>query len=138
MQTLVTIDQMTSRSTITVQRVVRFMEEYEHAQSKEDFDSVAPLIHPEALFRFNDGDYRGLSEIRRAFEATWALDVHDEAYRVIDVEVERIDTASAVVTFAWVWSGRGTEGPFEIRGRGTTVIVEQEGALRILIEHLSR
>jgi hypothetical protein len=41
-------------------------------------------------------------------------------------------------TFRFHWSGIGARGPFEIAGRGTSVLVEHEGQLKILLEHLSR
>ena len=118
--------------------IKEFLREFELAQSTKDFDRVADLIHPEALFRFNDGDFRGLDEVRTAFERTWALDVDGSAYRVEKVAVESVDSGIGIATFDWVWSGEADDGPFLIRGRGTTVVVEYEGSLRVLIEHLSR
>lgn len=117
--------------------VREFLQRFELAQSTRDFNQVAEMIHPDALFRFNDGDFRGLEEIREAFERTWALDVEESTYRVENIVVETIDTASAVATFDWVWSGEGEGGPFQIHGRGTTIVVEHEVSLRVLIEHLS-
>lgn len=123
---------------ISHQAVFEFLSAFETAQESHDFDDVEPLIHPEAVFRFNDGDYRGTDQIREAFESTWALDVEEEAYTMSNLEVEHIDTASAVVTFNFFWSGIGPEGPFEIAGRGTSVVVKHEGGLKVVLEHLSR
>ncbi len=125
-------------SDLTPQTVADFLASYEQAQATHDFDEVAPLIHPEALFRFNDGDYRGIDEIRSAFEATWALDIEDTSYRVEDLTVETAGPDHAAASFSFVWEGTGPDGRFEVRGRGTTVVVMLEDSPRILIEHLSR
>lgn len=123
---------------ITEQQVLDFLERFEEAQGTADFDAVAPLVHPDGLFRFNDGDYRGLDAARAAFERTWALDVEDERYHLTDVEVLHVDSDSATATFRFHWSGSGDNGPFHIVGRGTSVIVRHDGRLKLLVEHLSR
>lgn len=123
---------------ISQKAVLEFLSAFEQAQASQDFAEVAPLIHPDAVFRFNDGDYRGTDQIRAAFESTWALQVENEIYSMSDVEVEYTDSASAVVTFTFHWSGIGPEGPFEVAGRGTSVLVEHDGSLKVLLEHLSR
>lgn len=117
--------------------VLAFLEKYERAQAAQDFDEVAPLIHEDAIFRFNDGDFRGIDRIREAFEATWAHEVDDEVYRMEDVRVEHVTQGMAAATFRFIWSGNGPTGPFEVNGRGTTAVVARSGRLQILIEHLS-
>ena len=123
---------------ITEQLVLEFLSRFEAAQNSEDFDQVAPLIHPNALFRFNDGDYRGMEAARGAFESTWAHDVEDERYRLSDIEVLHANGTSATATFRFHWSGIAESGPFEVIGRGTSVIVQHEGEVKLLVEHLSR
>lgn len=120
------------------QEVRAFLRDFERAQATQDFAEVVPLIHQDAIFRFNDGDYRGIDRIRAAFEATWSIDVEDERYRIEDVEVERVGPDWAVATFRFVWSGIGPNGPFEVNGRGTTAVVMEDGGLKVLVEHLSR
>lgn len=117
---------------------MEFLSVFEKAQASQDFAEVGPFIHPDAVFRFNDGDYRGTDQIRTSFESTWALDVENEIYSMSDVEVEYTDSVSAVATFTFHWSGIGPEGPFEVAGRGTTVLVQHDGSLKVLVEHLSR
>lgn len=123
---------------ISQKAVLEFLSAFEEAQALQDFAEVAPLIHPDALFRFNDGDYRGTDQIRAALESTWAFDVENEIYSMSDFEVEYTDSTSAVVTFTFHWSGVGPEGSFEVAGRGTSVLVKQGGSLKVLLEHLSR
>lgn len=123
---------------ITERQVLDFLGRFETAQNSEDFDRVAPLLHPDALFRFNDGDYRGLKAARGAFESTWEHEVEDEKYYLSDIEVLHTDSGSATAAFRFNWSGVAANGPFEVVGRGTGVIVRHEGELKLLLEHLSR
>jgi hypothetical protein len=123
---------------ITETRVVEFLKRFEEASATELFANVAGMIHPNALFRFNDGDYHGLEAIQRAFESTWIQDVKDERYYLSDIEVVSVDTNSAVATFHYTWSGVGLHGPFQILGRGTSLLVLQDGRLKVMLEHLSR
>ena len=123
---------------LSEQQVLEFLSRFEAAQNSEDFDNVAPLLHPDVLFRFNDGDYRGLEAARGAFESTWAQEVENEVYRLSDIEVLHAGSGSAAATFRFHWSGVTAKGPFEVIGRGTGVIVRHQGEPRLLVEHLSR
>ena len=119
--------------------VLDFVARYEAALAMKNFDDVAPLIHPDAVFRFSEGDHRGLDAIRSAFEQTWSADVADDQYQISDRRVLWRTPASATVLFSWAWSGNSTEhGSFRIDGRGTLVIVRDEAGYRIVLEHLSR
>ena len=123
---------------ITETRVVEFLKRFEDASATELFANVVGMIHPNALFRFNDGDYRGLEAIQRAFESTWTHDVKDERYYLSDIEVVSVDTSSAAATFHFNWSGVGPHGSFQIIGRGTSLLVLHDGRLKVMVEHLSR
>ena len=123
---------------ITEAEVGLFLKEYEDALGTGSFENVERMIHPDAMFRFNDGDYQGIDEIKAAFERTWAYDVEDERYWLSDVEVRTLDVDSASITFQFHWSGTGEDGPFQIDGRGTMVVVRECERLKIVVEHLSR
>ncbi len=129
---------MGAESEITESKVVNFLNRFEIAQGTKSFANVVDMIHPNALFRFNDGDYRGLLAIQGAFENTWAYDVKDERYHLDNIEVMTIDSNSAAATFQFNWSGTGPKGAFHIAGRGTSILVLHEGKLKVLVEHLSR
>ena len=129
---------MLAESEITESKVVNFLNRFEIAQATRSFANVVDMIHPNALFRFNDGDYRGLLAIQRAFESTWSQDVKNEHYRLNNIEVISVDSNSAVATFQFTWSGKGAKGPFHIVGRGTSILVLHEGRLKVIVEHLSR
>jgi ketosteroid isomerase-like protein len=118
--------------------VVEFLKRFEAASATRLFANVVGLIHPDALFRFNDGDFRGLEAIQRAFERTWSQDIKDERYTLADIQVVNVDSNSAVSTFSFHWSGVGSQGPFQIAGRGTSLLVLHEGRLKVRVEHLSR
>lgn len=119
-------------------QIKAFVNAFEKAIASKDFGQVAPLIHPDALFRFNDGDFEGLEQVRAAFESTWSHDIKEDRYRLSDVVVRNVDSQSALVTFNYHWSGITSKGSMSITGRGTQVIVLHEGRLKISLEHLSR
>ncbi|MEJ2089510.1 MAG: hypothetical protein P8Y69_13775 [Gammaproteobacteria bacterium] len=75
---------------ITAEALEAFVKRFEAASGSRSFDDVIGMIHPAALFRFNDDDYRGLEAIRRAFEATWAYDIADEQYTLTDIDAMHI------------------------------------------------
>ena len=115
-----------------------FFERFEAAQNTHVFDEVVPLLHPDVVFRFNNGDFRGLDEARAAFEKTWSQDVRDERYWMTDYTIEWLGDNSALVTFAYHWQGTTNDGTFEVSGRGTSLLVDVDGELRLRMEHLSR
>jgi len=129
---------MSDHARISEAQVVDFLDQFEKAQSTQSFVNVMDKIYPDALFRFNDGDYRGLDAIQDAFERTWDYDIEDEQYYLTDIEVMHVDSNSATATFTFHWSGVGPKGSFHNTGRGTTVLIRHEGELKILVEHLSR
>ncbi|MEM9364303.1 MAG: nuclear transport factor 2 family protein [Bacteroidota bacterium] len=118
--------------------IIAFVNTFQKASASKNFEEVKPMIHPKALFRFNDGDYQGITNIKMAFENTWSHDIKNEKYIMNTVEIIHIDTNSATVTFNYLWSGDTLKGPIHIAGRGTQVLVVHEGALQIILEHLSR
>src|SRR5258708_3853603 len=113
---------------------------YEAASNRYLFDDVAGMIHPEALYRFTDGDFVGLEAIRGAFEQTWALsaNVVDDKYWLTELKVINTDENSASITYNFNWTGVGPRGPFATTGRGTAVIVRNGEKLQFIYEHLSR
>jgi ketosteroid isomerase-like protein len=123
---------------ITDTQVDELLKRYEAAANSHDFARVAPLIHPNATFRFTDGDHEGIDAIRAAFESTWsAWDVKDERYVLTDIKIVTTDTRSASITYTYNWSGVADEKPFSVRGRGTSVIVRNGDGLQFIYEHLS-
>ena len=118
--------------------VLAFLERYEIASNTRDFSQVAEMIHPEASYRFTDGDFRGREAIRDAFEKTWAINVIDDRYRLADVTLIYTDDSSALVSYNFHWTGSGPTGPFHVQGRGTQLLVRSGDGLQSIYEHLSR
>lgn len=121
---------------ITEAAVHAYLKAYEMASETRDFSQVAEMIHPDATYRFNDGDFIGLAAIRGAFEQTWSHNVANERYWLTDVRIIYSDSSSACVSYDYHWSGLGPRGPFEMSGRGTQLLVQQGDRLQCIYEHL--
>lgn len=118
--------------------ILDFLQRYENATNTHDFLNVAPFIHPNAIFRFNDGDFVGLQEIKDAFVSTWQR-IKNETYFIRNVTVVSIDSNSAVVSYNFHWVGMVEGGQSSGNGRGTNVLVRnEEGKLSVAYEHLSK
>ncbi len=128
----------TAQGSLHEATVLQFMTAYEQALSTESFDNVAPLVHPDAVFRFSEGDFVGHADIKGAMEKTWGLDVEAVEFFLTDIDVNHTDDSSALVTFNWNWKGQSADGPFHVIGRGTSLVVKHEGTLKLKLEHLSR
>jgi ketosteroid isomerase-like protein len=120
--------------------VRRFLHRFEELAEKEDFDLVQDMVHDDAFFRFNDGDFVGKTAVRAAFEKTWqgSDGVQKERFYLSDIVVLHVDAASAAATYTYNWEGRMNGQAFRIQGRGTRVMVVCDGRLQIIHEHLSR
>ena len=118
--------------------IKEFLRNFELASGTKDFSKVSNMIHPDALFRFNNGDFRGITDIQAAFESTWSHDIQNDQYQLKNIEIIHIDAQSATVTFNYHWQGITSKGELNIVGRGTQVIVLDNDQLKIRVEHLSR
>ena len=125
---------------ITPESVVQFLHHFEEVALKEDFDLLEDMIDERAFFRFNDGDFRGRAAIRAVFEQTWRGDpsVKKARFYLSDIVVLSTDQASACATYTYNWEGSQGGRTFTIQGRGTRVLVHDNGRFRIVHEHLSR
>ena len=117
--------------------VEAFVASYATASATKDFTKVVDFIHPDAIFRFADGDFVGVDSIQAAFEWTWNS-AEDDRYRLSNVRVAHLGASSASVTYDFHWSGVTDGRPWAANGRGTAVIVRHQGRLQIVLEHLSR
>ena len=128
------------QSTVTAESVIRFLNHFEDVAMKEDFSLLEDMIDERAYFRFNDGDFVGRQAIRASFEKTWKGDptVKKARFYLSDIVVLTTDTSSATATYTYNWEGTQGNREFEIKGRGTRVLVQFGGRFRIIHEHLSR
>ena len=110
---------------------------YERATRSKDFDNVAPLLHPDAFYRFNDGDHRGLDELRGAFVATWK-NIRDEVYEISDVSPIVWNNDLVSVSYVFKWSGIVDGAPAMGSGRGFNTLTRgADGRLKIWNEILT-
>jgi ketosteroid isomerase-like protein len=113
-----------------------FMREYERRTNTHRFEEVAPLIAEHAVYWFSDGSFRGIDEIRRAFEETWAV-IRDEVYSVEDVQwlVQSGNSAVCIYIFRWrgIVEGQQKQG----MGRGTSVLTKIAERWQVVHERLS-
>ena len=125
---------------LTKDSVVQFLNRFEEIAAKEDFDLVQDMVHDNAFFRFNDGDFIGKPAVRGAFEKTWkgSPNVRKVRFYLTDIQVLSVDAKSATATYTYNWEGAMDGKSFAIQGRGTRVLVLENGRLQIIHEHLSR
>ena len=125
---------------LTEDSVVQFLNRFEEVAEKENFDLIQDMVHDDAFFRFNDGDLVGRQAVRGAFERTWkgSADVRKERFYLTDIQVLTVDAKSATATYTYNWEGSMDGQSFRIQGRGTRVLVVENGRLQIIHEHLSR
>jgi ketosteroid isomerase-like protein len=122
--------------------LLQFLTHFDELADREDFTLIRGLVHEHAVFRFNDGDFVGRAAVQAAFEKTWASSaasgVKKERFYLSDIVVLSLDHASAAVTYTYNWEGAQGGKTFRIQGRGTRVVVQVDGRLQIIHEHLSR
>lgn len=126
---------------LTPESVIEFLHRFEALAEKKDFGLIANMIHERAFFRFNDGDFVGRAAIQAVFEKTWASSTgkpEEERFFLSDIVVLFTDHSSASVTYTYNWQGVLQGKVFGIQGRGTRVLVRENGRLQIIHEHLSR
>jgi ketosteroid isomerase-like protein len=122
---------------ITHSEIEIFLKRYEDATNTHVFSNVANLIHPDATYRFTDGDFIGIEAIRKAFEDTWGS-IKDEVYSLSDLKIIAVDLNSASITYTFNWSGVVDGEQKSGNGRGTNIIVRSADGLQCIHEHLSR
>ena len=125
---------------LTKDSVAEFLIRFEQIAEGENFDLIQDMIHDNAVFRFNDGDFVGKQAIRGAFEKTWkgSAGVKKDRFYLTDVEVLTVDGRSAAATYTYNWEGSKDGQSFRIQGRGTRVLVVESGRLQVIHEHFSR
>ena len=125
---------------LTNDAVVRFLNRFEEIAEQENFDLIQHMVHDNAVFRFNDGDFVGKQAVRGAFEKTWkgSANVRQERFCLTDIQVLAVDAKSAAATDTYHWESSVDGRSFRVQGRGTRAPVVENGPLRIIHEHLGR
>jgi len=113
-----------------------FIEKYEAALATQDWQQVAPLVHPEACVTFSSGIVHiGKEAVRRAFESNFAA-IKDETYAIENVHWVRKERDTAVYLFTFHWSGIINGEPASGAGTGSSVLINSENGWLLLVEHL--
>jgi len=114
-----------------------FVRAYEQATNSHDTAQLAPLIAPDAVYWFSDGSHRGRDAILTAIADTFAT-IRDETYEISDLEWITATSNHAICRYRFSWTGTINGQPRTGSGRGTNVLVNNDGTWQMLHEHLSR
>lgn len=114
-----------------------FLKTYEQAANTRDFGNVSPLIADDAMFWFTDGEYKGKSAIRKAFEDTYAS-IQDETYTISDVKWIAVDQQVSVCMYRFRSNELVNRKRQVYAGKGTNVLKRINGNWQIIHEHLSK
>ena len=115
---------------------LEFVEAYEAALATQEWDAVSPLIHERASVVFSNGTvHKGKDAVRQAYEKNFSA-IKSEHYRMTNVHwlLNSPDTAVYMFDFSWtgIIDGKEASGG----GRGTAVVVHENGRWQLLAEHL--
>jgi len=113
-----------------------FIEQYEKALATQRWEAVSPLVHRDACVTFSDGSvHRGKDAVRVAYERNFQA-IADEKYEITNVHRLLESTNTAVYQFDFKWRGKINGQDASGSGRGTSVLVQDEGEWRLLAERL--
>ena len=113
-----------------------FIEAYARALATQDWSAVAPLVHPDACVTFSSGDvHQGKDAVGAAYARNFSL-IKDETYAISHVRWVRKGADFAVYLFDFAWSGLIDGTLASGSGRGTAVLLREDGGWRLLAEHL--
>ncbi len=115
-----------------------FIEAYSAALASQDWQQVAPLIHPEAVVTFSTGTVqRGIAAIGDAYRRNFSM-IKNEEYRISDVGWIETSTEVAIYTFAYHWRGLIDGHEAGGAGRGTAVLQRRGDSWLLIAEQLTR
>jgi len=124
---------------LTREQVIQFMNSFEEVAARKNFTDLSALIHRRASYRVNDGDYLGQDNIRSLMEDTWrsARRMDADRFYLTDLAVLTVDDRSATVTYTYNWEWSLAGRTYRAQGRGTRVLVMEDGRLQVAHTHLS-
>ena len=113
-----------------------FIRAYEQALGTQDWHQVDPLVHEDACVTFSNGTvHKGKPAVRIAFERNFSS-ITDETYTMTNVHWVMKTDEAAVYLFDFNWSGFINDKPASGGGRGTSMLINQDGNWKLLVEHL--
>jgi uncharacterized protein (TIGR02246 family) len=109
---------------------------YEAALATQDWEQVEPLMHADVCVTFSNGKhFRGRDEVQKAFTQNFSL-IQDEHYEISAVHWLAKDSCHAACTYEFRWSGLIDGTAAKGAGRGTSVLLNEDGRWVVLAEHL--
>ncbi|MEM9157694.1 MAG: nuclear transport factor 2 family protein [Verrucomicrobiota bacterium] len=114
----------------------QLLEAYENALATQEWDQVAPLIHPNCIVTFSDGSqHRGKEQVGKAFRRNFDL-IEDEHYAINHKQWITRSDSFAVVAYTFEWSGTINGNATSGAGVGTSSLVFENDRWLIIAEHL--
>ena len=113
-----------------------FIPAYEQALATQDWGRVEPLVHGDVCVTFSNGTvHKGKDQVRKAFERNFSL-IENEVYSISNVHWGHKDDKTAVYLFDFQWSGMIDGKQANGAGSGTSVLINENGQWKLLVEHL--
>ena len=114
----------------------QFIELYERALASQNWQNVEPLIAENATVTFSNGDqFKGKAEVRGAFEKNFSS-IKNEKYVMQNIHWILKKCTMAVYSFDFNWKGIIKGEKRQGAGRGTSVIINEDGIWKLVSEHL--
>jgi len=111
------------------------LQAYAQALATQQWENISPFMHPDICVTFSEGTHKGIDAVEAAFRKTFAL-IQDETYTISNTHWIRSDENMAVCIYNFHWSGLINGQMASGGGRGTSVLVNEDGNWLILTEHL--
>lgn len=117
---------------------VTFISAYEAALASQQWEQVAPLMHPDVCVTFSDGSvYKGVAEVEQAYRRNFAL-IREEKFTITGIHWVRLQPALAVYVFVFNWIGLINDKPASGSGHGTATLIWEGGKWLLLAEQLGK
>jgi len=117
---------------------VKFIKLYSAALASQDWNQVAPLIHPQAGVTFSDGSvHKGINNIKLAYERNFSI-IKSEHYAIENINWLKRESNYAAFIFEYQWTGIINEKHVSGGGVGSSVIINENGSWQLLSEHLGK
>ena len=113
-----------------------FVKQYEQALATQRWEVVSPLVHKDASVTFSDGSvHKGKESVRAAYERNFQA-IANERYQITNLHWLFESNDIAVYLFDFNWSEEVNGQDASGAGRGTSVLIQDEGVWKLLTEHL--
>ncbi|MHC0039665.1 YybH family protein [Pseudoneobacillus sp. C159] len=116
--------------------VEKALEGYIQATNSHGFPNVAKYLSENAVYWFQDKEYKTTSEIEAYFNNTWNL-IKEERYWISNVQWLGISDTMATCLYQYHWEGLHNNKPISGKGNATNVFMKFEHEWKLIHEHLS-